>query len=178
MASEAPIAIAPIQPPVDPPAIESLGPEPEPMRLRVPKLGISADVASVGMQDDVTMEVPEDISLVGWFRYSTTPRSGIGTTVLVGHRDGTKDPNGVFRNLDGIQPGDRITVIDADGDRWRYEVSDTALLDTAQFAAAAEQIFDVEGEARLVLITCGGEFIQSEGGYQSNTVVTALPISR
>ena len=177
--SIAPIApIAPIQPPSDLPVIASLIAEPEPTRLRIPKLGISAEVASIGMQDEVTMEVPEDISVVGWFRYSPTPLSGIGTTVLVGHRDGATDPNGVFRNLDKIEPGDRVTVIDEDGTRWRYEVSDTELLDSAQFATAAEGIFDIEKEARLILITCGGEYIQSDGGYQSNTVVTAFPISR
>ena len=175
--------IAPAQPSLDQPEIESLVAEPAPtppsvpVRLRVPALGISADVMSVGMQDEVTMEVPEDIGIVGWFQYSATPASNTGTTVLVGHRDGAQDPNGVFRDLSQIETGDRILVTDESGTRWRYEVSSTDLLDAAQFAAAAEQIFDMEKAGRLILITCGGEFIRSEGGYQSNTVVIALPVS-
>jgi LPXTG-site transpeptidase (sortase) family protein len=187
--SDSPVArdlstqIAPAQPSLDQPESDSLLVEPAPtqlhapVRLRVPGLGISADVMSVGMQDEVTMEVPEDIGIVGWFQYGATPASDTGTTVLVGHRDGTEDPNGVFRDLSQIETGDRILVTDESGTRWRYEVSRTDVLDAAQFATAAERIFDMEKAPRLILITCGGEFIRSEGGYQSNTVVVARPVS-
>jgi hypothetical protein len=50
----------------------------------------------------------------------------------------------------------------------------TALPD-AEFTDRARELFLSEGVSRLVLLTCGGEYVRDEGGYQSTIVVVATP---
>jgi sortase (surface protein transpeptidase) len=144
-----------------------------PAQLLIEDLEIDASIVSVGMADETTMEVPEDIQIVGWFRYSARPGSDIGTQVLVGHRDGRLDPNGVFRNLGELTPGTSITVRDRAAKDWVYSVDGVQVLNREDFALAAPLIFTGLGPPRLVLLTCGGTYDRSLGGYQSNVVITA-----
>lgn len=146
---------------------------PQPVRLMIPALEVAGDVQPVGMTDSVTMEVPSDISIVGWFDQSVLPISDTGHTVLAGHRDGVGDPNGVFRNLGNAREGDVVKVRDQSGRLIRYEVMNVDVLGNQQFAQEAPWIFKRDGEHRLVLITCGGTFDESLGGYQANVVVVA-----
>ena len=39
-------------------------------------------------------------------------------------------------------------------------------------------VFSAAGDRRLVLITCGGPYDASRGGYQDNVVVVARPVGR
>ena len=144
-----------------------------PVRLRIPSLGIHGDVRPVGMSDATTMQVPEDISVVGWFDRSALPIAEAGNTVLVGHRDGETDPNGVFRRLGDIGQGDAITVRDHSGRRIDYEVTHVDVLHDEVFARVAPDIFRTSGPHRLVLVTCGGTYDKDKGGYQANVVVMA-----
>lgn len=144
-----------------------------PVRLRIPSLGIQGDVRPVGMSDATTMQVPEDIAVVGWFDRSVLPIAEVGHTVLVGHRDGAIDPNGVFRRLGEIGEGDAITVRDHSGRRIDYEVTRVDVLHDEVFAQMAPRIFQTSGPHRLVLITCGGAYDGEKGGYQANVVVMA-----
>ena len=40
-----------------------------------------------------------------------------------------------------------------------------------------DDVFATDGSPRLTLITCGGYYDRSNGGYQDNVVVTAVPAS-
>jgi LPXTG-site transpeptidase (sortase) family protein len=146
---------------------------PLPVELRIPSIEVTGEVRPVGMTDAVTMQVPSDISVVGWFDRSVLPISDVGHTVLAGHRDGANDPNGVFRNLGVLREGDVVHVLDQSGRRINYEVTATELLGDQQFAQQASWIFRTHGAHRLVLITCGGTYDPERGGYQANVVVTA-----
>ena len=41
--------------------------------------------------------------------------------------------------------------------------------------ALPEELFARTGTERLRIITCGGDYLPDEGGYQQNLVVTAVP---
>lgn len=149
---------------------------PQPVGIEIPAAGVAGDVQPVGMTDAVTMQVPSDIKVVGWFDRSVLPIADIGHTVLVGHRDGSKDPEGVFRNLENVRVGDEINVRDLSGRLIDYVVTTVDLLSDDKFAQEAPWIFRVNGPHRLVLITCGGTYDRARGGYQANIVVTATRI--
>jgi LPXTG-site transpeptidase (sortase) family protein len=146
---------------------------PQPVHLQIPSLDISGHVQPVGMTDAVTMQVPSDIKVVGWFDRSVFPISDNGHTVLVGHRDGARNPNGVFRNLENVREGDVVKVRDQSGRLVDYEVTTVELVSDKAFAEKAPWVFRVNGAHRLVLITCGGTYDRTRGGYQANVVVTA-----
>jgi hypothetical protein len=40
-----------------------------------------------------------------------------------------------------------------------------------------DEVFDITGPPRLVLITCAGDFHADRGGYSRNLIVVAQPIS-
>ena len=145
----------------------------QPVMLRIPALDVRGPVQPVGMTDEVTMQVPADIDVIGWFDRSVVPVAPRGNTVMVGHRDGVDDPNGVFRRLGELVPGDRIRLDDLAGRGIEYVVNEVDLLGRSQFAEQAADLFATDGPHRLVLLTCGGEYDRSRGGYQANVVVIA-----
>ena len=144
-----------------------------PVRLRIPAIDVSGTIQPVGMTDAVTMQVPQDISVIGWFDRSALPVADAGNTVLVGHRDGTTDPNGVFRRLEEVRPGDELRVREMSGRRLDYVITSVQSLGRQEFAREAESIFATDGPHRLVLLTCGGSYDAARGGYQSTVVVVA-----
>ncbi len=146
---------------------------PQPASIRIPALGVMARIQPVGLTDPSTMQVPKDISVVGWFDQSVTPRGESGHTVLVGHRDGTTDPNGVFRYLADVNDGDRIVVRDLAGTRTDYTVMTVEALGRKAFARHAPAIFATDGPHQLVLLTCGGNYDLERGGYDKTVVVFA-----
>lgn len=144
-----------------------------PVELVIRELNIAADVRPVGMTDATTMQVPRDISVVGWFEDSVLPISSAGNTVLVGHRDGVEDPNGIFRHLEELREGDLVEVEDLSQQRLDYEVTRVDVIGRDEFAREAPWIFNRLGKHHLVLLTCGGSYDASRGGYQANVIVVA-----
>jgi LPXTG-site transpeptidase (sortase) family protein len=150
---------------------------PQPSEIRIPELGIRAQIQPVGMLDEQTMQVPRDISVVGWFDASAFPASEVGHAVLVGHRDGVDDPNGVFRRISELSKGDTVSVVDLGLRRSVYRIKGTRVLSRTQFAEESASIFADDGVHRLILLTCGGAYDRERGGYQSTVVVTAEPMT-
>jgi LPXTG-site transpeptidase (sortase) family protein len=146
---------------------------PQPVRVLVPSVDIAGDIQPVGMSDPTTMQVPANIDVVGWFDRSVLPISEFGHTVLVGHRDGAADPDGVFKDLGEVKTGDMITVHDLSGRRITYSVTSVDTVSDELFASQAPRIFRRDGDHRLILITCGGSYDATRGGYQANVVVVA-----
>jgi sortase A len=66
-----------------------------------------------------------------------------GNTVLVGHRDTH------FRFLSELEPGDDLGIETADGRRYRYRVTGTAVVDSRRDGISLDAAQD-----RLTLITC------------------------
>lgn len=147
-----------------------------PVLVRIPEISVRSDVVPVGVDEDNNVVIPEDIEEIGWYRYASDPADLGGSTVLVGHRDGVESGRGAFYALGDLVRGDEVTVRTADGARHRYTVRDARSISKARFAEWAPTIFGTTGSRRLTLITCGGDYVRSAGGYQENVVVTAVPV--
>ena len=120
------------------------------------------------------LQVPDDIRKIGWWSGGAYVGDPFGATVLAGHVDSVDQGIGFFARLLKLKRGDRVRV-SAGAHQATYEVASVGLV--AKRALADDgAAFDQSGDARLVLITCGGEFVPAEGGYQSNLVVVARPI--
>ncbi|MEU9731756.1 class F sortase [Streptomyces sp. NPDC048002] len=145
---------------------------PEPTRLALPRLGVSAPVDPVGVAADGQVEVPEDPQRVGWYRFSPGPGTTEGSTVVVGHVDSDGRGLGVLIALNQVREGDEAVVRRADGRDVTYEV--TARRTVPKDGLAASGAFRRDGPAVLTLITCAGPYLPDQGGYQNNLVVTAV----
>ena len=142
-----------------------------PERLSLPSLGVDAGVVPVGLEDDGGMEVPDDVSNVGW--YSPGVEVGAaGTAVLAGHVDSRTQGPGALFDLRRLEPGDPV-LVSGDGESTEWRVTGRTRYPKDELPL--DEIFRWDGEPRLVLITCGGDFVAEDGEYRDNVVVYAEP---
>jgi len=138
-----------------------------PRALRIPAIDLTADVIRLGQRDDGTVEVPENPAEAGWFRFGPPPGAA-GSSVILGHADSVSGP-AVFYRLKELHPGDRIAVRLDDGTTARFRVHSIQTYLNADFPA--KKVYGRQGRSQLNLVTCGGVYDASRGGYQSNVVV-------
>ena len=147
------------------PAPEGVHPE----RVRIPAIGVDADVDDMGLDDDGSIEVPTEFADTGWWTYS--PRPGrVGASAILGHVDSTTGP-AVFFRLTELQVGDQIHVDGDDGTTVTFAVRAVEQHPKASFPS--EKVFGATPEPTLRLITCGGAFDSNAGSHVDNIVVFA-----
>ncbi|MDP2648787.1 MAG: class F sortase [bacterium] len=141
-----------------------------PARLIIPKLGVDANIQSVGLswRGNGDMGVPTNFTDVGW--YDKGPRPGMpGSAVIDGHLDGKDVAEAVFYNLGQLARGDIVKVVDAKGKTLEFRVVDVRTYD---YDAPTAEIFSNDAsKARLNLITCGGNWIKGQQQYDKRIVV-------
>jgi sortase (surface protein transpeptidase) len=160
---------APSGPPAPAPAAAA------PARLLIPSLGIDSAVIAEGVETTGEMALPEDISQVGWYRYSVAPGSAAGSTVLAGHVDSAVQGEGAMFRLRQAEVGAIVSVLSIDGSQRDYRVVARELF--GKSSVPLEDLFARDGQPRLTLITCGGQFDAPTRSYESNIVVTAVPVA-
>ncbi|WP_053063623.1 class F sortase [Nocardiopsis sp. RV163] len=167
-----PAAPAPDAPRQDRDAVTAAPAEPE--RLLSHDLGLSAPVDPVGVDDDSQVEVPSDITRVGWYRFGPGAGATSGSAVLVGHVDSAEQGRGALWPLGGADVDDVVEVELSDGTAHAYRIVARELIDKEELPT--EEIFARRGPHRLTLVTCGGEFDPENTSYSHNIVVTAVPL--
>lgn len=159
-----------------PPAPTGLPTPPPPARkpvgLTIESLGVDvATVIGVGVEDNGDMEIPP-ADEVGWYRYGPTPGAA-GASVLAAHI-AYNGANGVFVNLDDLELGSLITVTYDDDTTADFEAVTKEQYDKSELPT--DEVWGRDGDPRLVLITCGGDFNRRVSSYEDNIVVYANPV--
>ena len=147
-------------------------PSGRPMVLHLPTLNVTAHVDPVDSSDGV-LQVPEDISRVGWWQHSAHPGSSTGSTVLDGHIDSAVAGEGALFHLAELAPGDPITVTTSTSATIAYRVQARRVY-VKQDGLPAD-LFTQQGPARLVIISCGGTFNKQTRSYEENIAIYATP---
>ena len=140
-----------------------------PVRVAVPRLGISSSLDTLGLEPDGVLQAPPRWERAGWF--GGGPRPGErGPAVIAGHLD---SPTGaaVFAALPQMRRGDRVVVTDDLGVRRAFEV--TFITRTPKQGFPTRQVYGAVPGSELRLITCTGEYLAEAGGYQDNLLVFA-----
>ncbi|MCM0677251.1 class F sortase [Micromonospora phytophila] len=142
-----------------------------PVRLSVPTIKVSANVAPVGQARDGSIAVPplERAQETGWYDRGPTPGEP-GPAVIVGHVD-TKSGPSVFYDLHKLRPGDTVEVTRADHSVVVFTVDSVEHFPKDQLPA--ERIYGDEGPPGLRLITCGGDWLGGRAGYADNVIAFA-----
>jgi LPXTG-site transpeptidase (sortase) family protein len=142
-----------------------------PSRLRIPSLGVDAEVESVGVKEDGTMGTPKDFDNVGWYAPGARPGES-GSAVFSGHVNNALLKPGIFEQLSQIKKGDYITVENTAGKRNIYRVDS---VEEYPADAYTESIFAHNGPSQLVLITCDGVWVPAKKTFDKRLVVIAKP---
>ena len=145
----------------------------EPVRLRIPSIGVRTGLQHLGLAADGSIAAPTEWRTAGW--YEEGPRPGQpGPAVIVGHVDSRSGP-AVFYRLTELRPGARVLVDLADGTTARFTVTGRQQVAKSQFPA--DLVYSPTLETILRLVTCGGTFDASTGHYSDNVIVTAVAAS-
>ncbi|WP_329171747.1 class F sortase [Streptomyces sp. NBC_01477] len=143
-----------------------------PERLRIPSIGVDTPVIALGLAADGSVRVPpiEAHAPAGWYDGSPTPGQ-TGPAVLLGHVTVGRYGDGVFRHLDRMRPGDRVSVVRADGSVAAFAVDTVQTVAKSRFPT--EAVYGNVDHPALRLITCGGTKVSGDGGYPDNVIVYA-----
>jgi hypothetical protein len=156
----------------DPTELAVVDDTPKPVQMRIAAHGIDAWVVPVGVEEDLSLEVPP-AEQIGWYRYGPSPGAE-GSAVLAAHVDYGGAP-GAFFDLRHVVEGDRVEIVYDDGSvaYWEIVANRTYLKENVP----VEELFDRSGEPRLVLVTCGGIFDRESRSYLDNVVAFARPLT-
>jgi sortase (surface protein transpeptidase) len=148
-------------------------PDALPQRIDIPALGVQAPVVARGLDAHGAPDPPrfDQPGVVGWYGSGTRPGAK-GTALMVGHVD-TRTRPAVFHGLGTLRPGGTVRVFRSDGKVAEFTVDDVRVLPRTGFDARRAYGPRVPGRAELRLVTCGGTFDRTTGGYTANVVVSA-----
>lgn len=146
---------------------------PTPVRLRIERLDLDAPVGDYGVDSRGRMDVPDNVTEVGWYKYGPSPGEP-GSAVLAAHVDLAGPGKGLFFDLDDLEPGDLVSVELSDGSKADFEVFARSVYLKTELPL--DTIFSRGGPPVLTLVTCGGGFSRSANSYDSNVVVFAVPV--
>lgn len=146
-----------------------------PRYLTVEKLGVkNARVLAVGVNTSGELATPVNIFDVGWYEASGKPGQG-GTMIIDGHNGGPH-VHGVFKNLPNLAKGDIVKVERGDGTVLNYEVVENVTVplseSDAYMSTAARS--PEKGKESVTLISCTGEWSQSQQTYLSRQFTRAI----
>ncbi|WP_144713351.1 class F sortase [Curtobacterium pusillum] len=145
-----------------------------PTRIAVDWAGVSAAVRPEGVDDQGAMALPSDPSVAGWYRFGAAPSQPAGTVVIAAHVDAVGYGVGPFAHLQDVPDGTTVTITDATGAETRWRIASVSMI--AKRGLPWSSVFRTDGPRRLVLVTCGGAFDTSTHHYESNLVITAVPV--
>lgn len=146
-----------------------------PRYLTIEKLGINkARVLAVGVNSNGELSTPNNIFDVGWYDASGKP--GEGKTMLIDGHNGGPHVYGVFKRTPELKTGDIITIERGDGVIFKYEVVENIAvpLDESDGYMATALKSPEAGKESLTLITCTGEWSQSQKTYLSRQFTRAI----
>jgi LPXTG-site transpeptidase (sortase) family protein len=146
-----------------------------PVQLTIPKINVSASIESVGNDEQGRMDVPKGVQNAAWWNLGALPGAG-GNAVISGHLDNYLQEPAVFWRLRELAEGDTITIRDARGVDYTYEVVNAATY--AHDEVPLDIIFGdaVKVRPNLILITCEGTWDETDRNYDQRYVVYARAV--
>ena len=142
-------------------------------RVSAPWIAIDAQ----GDSQAATLAPPEDLTKVGWYGRSAWFGQDKGSSVMTSHINyaGKASYGSIFITL---RKGDPITITDSKGNVYHYVVeNDPFYLNKSNQEEYKKQtqntINKMDGENKLVLVTCGGAYVGGNLGYEDNVIVSA-----
>lgn len=152
-------------------------PPDQPRFLSIARLKVkNARIFAVGTFNDGQLKTPNNIFDIGWYQKSAKPGTG-GTAVFDGHNGGPTK-TGVFKHLISLTSDDIIAIEMGNGTIYRYRVVDnlTIPLNEADKYMSKTQVSPVPGQESISIISCIGEWSNTQQTYLSRQFVRAIRI--
>ena len=148
---------------------EEISPEPEPEEepltawpvwMSIPAIGVDAEVQDTGVDEVVdSMAIVPSGSIISWWRGSSIPGNE-GNAIFGGHNKWGGE-YGQLYFLDNLEIGDEMIIFYDDGTSLNFRLESVFVYLLA--TAPANLIMDVNGDARVTIITCKEPFNPNTG---------------
>ncbi|GAB3490390.1 class F sortase [Amycolatopsis cihanbeyliensis] len=148
-------------------------PTQRPGTVRLPEGG-TAKLVRRELTHDGVLPIPDNLDEATWWGAKLGAEQG--AALLSGHVNWNRQ-QGPFEELWRDRPGQRVSVMDTRGGRWVYRITEVLTLHKDELPEHAERLFGQDGPHRLVLVTCGGDYLGGTDGYRDNRIVTAELVS-
>ncbi|PXY21890.1 class F sortase [Prauserella flavalba] len=145
-----------------------------PGTVRLPE-GSTATLVRREVTSDGTLPIPDGLEEATWWGAELGAERGVA--LLSGHVNWA-GRTGPFEQLWRSHAGQDVTVVDPGGGRWGYRVTEVLTLHKNDLPAHAQRLFAQDGPHRLVLVTCGGDYVGGTDGYEDNRIVIAELVTR
>lgn len=145
-----------------------------PGTVRLPD-GATARLVRTELTDRGVLPIPRGLGDAAW--WGAKLGAAQGAALLSGHVN-WEGQRGPFDELWRMRDGDEVSVADAKGGRWVYRVDNVVTLPKETLPEQAAKWFGQDGPHRLVLVTCGGDYVGGTEGYDENRLVTAKLVTR
>ena len=142
-------------------------------------LSVGGDVAAVDpvqLTEAGALIPPSDVSRLGWYSASAVPgaEGAVGSSVITGHINYQGQGTGYAARFANMAVGQEFDVlIDGTPRTFRVTQAPYRLPKGSDFPP---EVNDATGPNRLVLITCGGQFVGGALGYADNIITIAEPV--
>lgn len=160
------------------PTAAAIQPQPDtsraPANLALPGGG-TAKLVQEDLDANGALKIPEGLDEAAWWGAKLGADHGVA--LLSGHVN-WKGRKGPFTELWQVEQGQEVKLTDAAGGTWVYRIDTTETIHKSELAGRSEQLFDPDGPHKLLLVTCGGEYVGGSEGYEDNRVVTASLVTR
>lgn len=142
-------------------------------------VGIDGEYAAVDpvqVTDQGVLLPPHDVSRLGWYSASAVPgdAGNVGSSVITGHVNYQGQGTGYAEKFTRLQENQEFTVV-IDGQERTFRVTEKPYR-LPKGADFPDVVNDANGANRLVLITCGGQFVGGALGYEDNIITVAEPV--
>lgn len=138
--------------------------------------GDTAQVDPVQLTSTGMLIPPTDVARLGWYSASAVPgaEGSVGSTVITGHINYQGQGAGFAQKFTELSLGDEFTIA-IDGQPQTFRVTE-APFRVAKGTEMPAVVNDSTGANRVVLITCGGQFVGGTLGYEDNIFTVAEPV--
>lgn len=139
--------------------------------------GREAPVDPVQVTEKHVLLPPTDVQRLGWYSASAVPGStgGVGSSVITGHINDAAQGDGFAHSFTALRAGDVVAVTMNGGNVQQFRVTQDPE-HVVKGSPLPEVVNDAHGPNRLVLITCGGQFVGGQLGYADNVITVAEPV--
>jgi sortase (surface protein transpeptidase) len=140
-----------------------------PRRLIIPGINVDALVQVIGQTPEGAMDVPDNTSDVGWYKFGPVPGQK-GNAIMDAHVDSPDGSPAVFSLLYTLKEGDSIIVEDDKNNPIYFTVEKVTSYPAEDLAS---DILNKTDGTYLSLITCNGFWDMAKSTYAQRLVVLA-----
>lgn len=143
-----------------------------PKFVKIGSLGVWSRVVRVGADANNQIGTPRNVFDVGWYEGGAKPGQP-GVVFMDGHVLGPTK-GGVFASLKNIKPGSEVVITMGNETQYKYRVTSTEKLTTAQVDMGKLLTPKNATEQTLVLMTCNGTYLKDQETYDKRFIVYAV----